>query len=163
MLATANGMSIRFSEEDVRPMGRVAAGVRGMKLKNGDEIVGMDVLTPEALKEGRQLMTIMGNGYGKRTDVEEYGLQGRGGSGIKTAQITAKTGKLIGAFVVADKDTRDLLIVSQGGQVIRTSVTSVSVIGRATQGVRVMRFKQTGDMVATATVVAGAEEDAGEK
>lgn len=158
MLATGNGMSIRFNEEDVRPMGRVAAGVRGMKLKNGDEIVGMDVMTPEALKEGRQLMIVMGNGYGKRTDVEEYGLQGRGGSGIKTAQVTAKTGKLIGAFIVAEKDTRDLLIVSQGGQVIRTSVTSVSVIGRATQGVRVMRFKQAGDMVATATVVAGAEE-----
>lgn len=159
MLVTTNGMSIRFGEEDIRPMGRVAAGVRGIKLKGTDEVVGMDVLTPEALKEGRQLMTVMGNGYGKRTDVEEYGLQRRGGSGIKTAQITAKTGKLIGAFVVADKDTRDLLIVSQGGQVIRTLVTSVSRIGRATQGVRVMRFKQAGDMVATATVVSKAIGD----
>jgi DNA gyrase subunit A len=158
MLATANGMSIRFREDDVRPMGRVAAGVRGMKLKNGDEIVGMDVMTQDALKEGRQLMTVMGNGYGKRTDVEEYGVQGRGGSGIKTAQITPKTGKLIGAFVVGNADARDLLLVSQGGQVIRTSVTSVSVIGRATQGVRVMRFKQAGDMVATATIVSGSEE-----
>lgn len=159
MLATANGMSIRFNEEDVRSMGRVAAGVRGIKLKGEDEVVGMDVLTPDMLKEGRQLMIIMGNGYGKRTDVEEYGAQGRGGSGIKTAQITAKTGKLINATVVSDKDTRDLLLVSQGGQVVRTSVTSVSVIGRATQGVRVMRFKQTGDMVATAAVVAGATEE----
>lgn len=159
MLATANGMSIRFNEEDVRPMGRVAAGVRGIKLKGEDEVVGMDVLTPDMLKEGRQLMIIMGNGYGKRTDVEEYGAQGRGGSGIKTAQITAKTGKLINATVVSDKDTRDLLLVSQGGQVVRTSVTSVSVIGRATQGVRVMRFKQAGDMVTTAAVVAGATEE----
>lgn len=159
MLATGNGMSIRFNEEDVRPMGRVAAGVRGIKLKGEDEVVGMDVLTPDMLKEGRQLMIIMGNGYGKRTDVEEYGAQGRGGSGIKTAQITAKTGKLINATVVSDKDTRDLLLVSQGGQVVRTSVTSVSVIGRATQGVRVMRFKQAGDMVTTAAVVAGAIEE----
>jgi DNA gyrase subunit A len=163
MLASANGMSIRFSEDDVRPMGRVAAGVRGMKLKSGDEVVGMEVITPEAQKAGRQLLTIMGNGYGKRTDVEEYGVQGRGGSGIKTAQITAKTGKLVCAYVTEDQDTRDLLIMSQGGQIIRTSVTSVSVIGRATQGVRVMRFKQAGDMVATATVVAGASEEKEEK
>ncbi len=154
MLASMNGMSIRFAEEDVRAMGRVAAGVRGMKLKGDDEIIGMEVITVEAQKEGRQLLTIMGNGYGKRTDIEEYGIQGRGGSGIKTAQITAKTGKLVCAYVTEMKDSRDLLIMSQGGQIIRTSVTSVSVIGRATQGVRVMRFKQTGDMVATATVVA---------
>lgn len=159
MLASTNGMSIRFSEEDVRPMGRVAAGVRGMKLKNGDEVIGMEVITSEAQKEGRQLLTIMGNGYGKRTSIEEYGVQGRGGSGIKTAQITAKTGKLVCAYVTAMKDDRDLLIMSQGGQIIRTSVTSVSVIGRATQGVRVMRFKQAGDMVATATVVGGSVEE----
>ncbi|MEK9155297.1 MAG: DNA gyrase subunit A [Patescibacteria group bacterium] len=154
MLVTGNGMSIRFNEDDVRPMGRIAAGVRGIKLKGDDEVIGMEVLTQEALKEGRQLMIVMGNGFGKRTDVEEYGLQGRGGSGIKTAQITAKTGKLVGAYMTENRDSRDLLIVSQGGQVIRTSVTSVSIIGRATQGVRVMRFKQAGDTVATATVVA---------
>lgn len=163
MLATMNGMSIRFNEDDVRAMGRVAAGVRGMKLKGDDEIIGMEVISPEAQKEGRQLLTIMGNGYGKRTDIEEYGIQGRGGSGIKTAQITAKTGKLVCAYVTEMKDSRDLLIMSQGGQIIRTSVTSVSVIGRATQGVRVMRFKQSGDMVATATVVAGAAEEKSEK
>lgn len=156
MLVSSNGMSIRFSEEDVRPMGRVAAGVRGMKLKGIDEVIGMEVITSEAQKEGRQLLTIMGNGYGKRTDIEEYGVQGRGGSGIKTAQITTKTGKLVCAYVTEMKDSRDLLIMSQGGQIIRTSVTTVSVIGRATQGVRVMRFKQAGDTVATATVVASA-------
>lgn len=163
MLATMNGMSIRFNEDDVRAMGRVAAGVRGMKLKGDDEIIGMEVIGAEAQKEGRQLLTIMGNGYGKRTDIEEYGIQGRGGSGIKTAQITAKTGKLVCAYVTEMKDSRDLLIMSQGGQIIRTSVTSVSVIGRATQGVRVMRFKQAGDMVATATVVAGAADEKNEK
>ncbi len=153
MLATANGMSIRFNETDIRPIGRMAAGVRGIKLKGEDEVLGMDVMTPEALKEGRQLMIIMGNGYGKRTNVTEYGIQGRGGSGIKTAQITAKTGKLMSATVVSVDDTRDILMISHGGQVVRTSVKSVSVIGRATQGVKVMRFKQVGDMVATVTVV----------
>lgn len=163
MLVTLNGMSIRFKEDDVRAMGRVASGVRGIKLKGDDEVIGMEVIGPEAQKEGRQLLTIMGNGYGKRTDIEEYGIQGRGGSGIKTAQITPKTGKLVGAYVTEMKDTRDLLIMSQGGQIIRTSVTSVSVIGRATQGVKVMRFKQAGDMVATATVVAGAIEEKEEK
>ncbi len=153
MLATANGMSIRFNETDIRPIGRMAAGVRGIKLKGEDEVLGMEVMTPEALKEGRQLMIIMGNGYGKRTNVTEYGIQGRGGSGIKTAQITAKTGKLMSATVVSVDDTRDILMISHGGQVVRTSVKSVSVIGRATQGVRVMRFKQAGDMVATVAIV----------
>jgi DNA gyrase subunit A len=152
-LATANGMSIRFNEDDVRAMGRVAAGVRGIKLKGDDEVIGMEVVTQDAIKEGRQFMIIMGNGYGKRTDVEEYGVQGRGGMGVKTAQITAKTGKLVAGYIVEPKDKRDLLIVSQGGQVIRTSVLSVSVIGRATQGVRVMRFKQPGDMVAAVSMV----------
>lgn len=159
MLVTANGMSIRFHEDDVRAMGRTAAGVRGIKLKGVDEVICMEVINPEAQKEGRQLLSVMGNGFGKRTDIEEYGVQGRGGSGIKTAQITPKTGKLVGAAVTEMKDTRDLFLISQGGQVVRTSVASVSVIGRATQGVRVMRFKQAGDMVATATVVASAVKE----
>ncbi len=153
MLVSANGQSIRFNEEDVRPMGRVAAGVRGMKLKGEDYIVGMEVCTQAQIKAGRQLLIIMENGYGKRTDIEEYGLQGRGGSGIKTAQITAKTGKLVVGRVVEDKDARDLLVVSVAGQVIRTPVTAVSVLGRATQGVKVMRFKTADDKVATATLV----------
>jgi len=158
MLVTNNGMSIRFNEEDVRPMGRVAAGVRGIKLKGDDSVISMEVITPEEQKAGRQLMIIMENGYGKRTDIEEYLAQGRGGMGVKTAQVTAKTGKLVAGYIVEPKDKRDLLIVSKGGQVIRTAVTSVSVIGRATQGVRVMRFKQPGDLVATATLVGLVEE-----
>jgi DNA gyrase subunit A len=153
MLVSANGQSIRFGEDDVRPMGRVAAGVRGMKLKGEDYIVGMEVLTQDEIKAGNQLLIIMENGYGKRTDVNEYGLQGRGGSGIKTAQITAKTGKLVSGRVVEKKDSRDLLAISAAGQVIRTPVTSVSELGRATQGVKVMRFKTADDKVATATLV----------
>lgn len=155
MLVSANGQSIHFGEDDVRPMGRVAAGVRGMKLKGEDWIVGMEVITPEEIKANHQLCIIMENGYGKRTPVEEYTLQGRGGSGIKTAQITAKTGKLVAGHLVAQKDARDLLVVSVAGQVIRTPVTSVSELGRATQGVKVMRFKTADDKVATATLVGG--------
>jgi DNA gyrase subunit A len=153
MLVSANGQSIRFNEDDVRAMGRVAAGVRGMKLKGEDWIVGMEVITQDEVKAGNQLLIIMENGYGKRTDVNEYGLQGRGGSGIKTAQITSKTGKLVAARVVEKKDGRDLLVVSVAGQVIRTPVTTVSELGRATQGVKVMRFKTADDKVATTTLV----------
>jgi len=153
MLVSANGQSIRFNEDDVRPMGRVAAGVRGMKLKGEDDIVGMEVITQDEVKAGSQLLIIMENGYGKRTDVNEYGLQGRGGSGIKTAQITTKTGKLVAGRLVAKKDGRDLLVVSVAGQVIRTPVTTVSELGRATQGVKVMRFKTADDKVATTTLV----------
>ncbi len=157
MLVTANGQSVHFSEKDVRSMGRVAAGVRGMKMKGEDWIVGMEVVTKDDIKAGNQLLTIMENGYGKRTDLEEYSLQKRGGSGIKTAQITGKTGKLIAAHMVSKKDPRDLLAVSVAGQVIRTSVTSISELGRATQGVRVMRFKNANDKVATVALVGGGD------
>lgn len=156
-LVTANGMSIRFGEDDVRAMGRVAAGVRGIKLKGEDEVIGMDVITQEDLAEKKQLLIIMENGYGKRTPIDEYTLQGRGGMGIKTAQVTAKTGKLVTGTLMSKKDTRDLLAVSVAGQVIRTSATSVSELGRATQGVKVMRFKTADDKVATATLVGGGD------
>lgn len=156
-LVTANGMSIRFAEDDVRAMGRVAAGVRGIKLKGEDEVIGMDVITPEDLVQKKQLLIVMENGYGKRTPLDEYTLQGRGGMGIKTAQITAKTGKLVMGTVMAKDDVRDLLAVSVAGQVIRTPATSVSELGRATQGVKVMRFKTADDCVATATLVGGGD------
>ena len=159
MLVTASGQSIHFEEKDMRPMGRVAAGVRGMKIKGEDSIVGMEVITKDDLKAGNQLLTIMENGYGKRTDLGEYGVQNRGGSGIKTAQITTKTGKLVSAHMVAQGDARDLLVVSVAGQVIRISIDTVSELGRATQGVRVMRFKSEGDKVATVALVGGGEAE----
>ncbi len=159
MLVTASGQSIHFEEKDMRPMGRVAAGVRGMKIKGEDSIVGMEVITKDDLKAGNQLLTIMENGYGKRTDLAEYGVQNRGGSGIKTAQITTKTGKLVSAHMVAQGDARDLLVVSVAGQVIRISIDTVSELGRATQGVRVMRFKSEGDKVATVALVGGGEAE----
>lgn len=156
-LVTANGMSIRFGEDDVRAMGRVAAGVRGIKLKGEDEVIGMNVITPEDLVEKKQLLIVMDKGYGKRTPIAEYTLQGRGGMGIKTAQVTAKTGKLVMGALMAKNDTRDLLAVSVEGQVIRTAATSVSELGRATQGVKVMRFKTVDDRVITATLVGGGD------
>ena len=153
ILVTSNGQSIRMSEADMRPMGRVASGTRGIRMKGADEVVGMDVL-PNKTKEGEyQLLVVMQNGFGKRTDVTEYKTQGRGGSGIKTAAVTAKTGKIVSAFVVGGKDARDLFCVSEGGQVIRTSLSSISEVGRATQGVRVMRFKEADDKVASVAII----------
>ncbi len=162
LLVTAQGQSIRFSEEDARPMGRVAAGVRGIKLKTGDKIVGMDIIeNGTAVKAGQlQLLVVMENGYGKRTDVTEYKIQGRGGSGILTAAVTKKTGPIVNAAVISGKDERDLLVISEAGQVIRSALSSISVLGRATQGVRIMRFKKENDLVASSTIVdAGVEEE----
>lgn len=153
VLATSSGQAIRFEEVDVRAMGRAAAGVRGIRLKGGDSVVGMAVVPAKAKKGTFQLFVLMRHGYGKRTEIEEYKIQGRGGSGIKTAQITSKTGPIVSARLVRGDDTRDLLVVSEAGQVIRTGIKSVSVLSRATQGVRVMRFKKEGDSVATATLV----------
>lgn len=153
LLATQNGMSIRFAETDVRQMGRVAAGVRGIKLKGEDVVVAMVVLSADDISSKSQFLAIMENGYGKRTPLEEYSVQGRGGQGVKAAQITTKTGKFVGGYLMDAKDERDLLVISAAGQVIRTRVLSVSELGRATQGVKVMRFKTADDKVATATLV----------
>ncbi|MBI2550774.1 DNA gyrase subunit A [Candidatus Uhrbacteria bacterium] len=155
MLVSAEAQSIRFTEGDVRPMGRVAAGVRGIKLKGTDLVVGMEVIEQgTAIKKNQlHLLVVMKNGYGKRTDVTEYKLQGRGGSGVLTAHVTSKTGKIIEAMIVNGKDDRDMLIVSGAGQVIRSAVSSVPVLGRATQGVRIMRFKTAADTVASSTII----------
>jgi DNA gyrase subunit A len=154
-LVTANGQSICFSEENVRPMGRSAAGVRGIRLKGSDVVVGMDVITAEMAKrkDRPQLLVIMENGLGKRTPIDEYKIQGRGGSGVRTAHVSAKTGKVISARLVEADDKRDLMVISASGQVIRISIASVSVLGRDTQGVRVMRFKEEKDKVASVTVI----------
>jgi DNA gyrase subunit A len=154
ILVTSDGMSIRFSEDDVRPMGRGAAGVRGIRLKGRDRIVGMDVVEPATGKKSAyELLVVTASGYGKRTNLEEYRLQGRGGSGIKTAKTTAKTGKIVMAIVMNSKEERDLMVISMNGQVIRLPIQSVSVLGRDTQGVRVMRFKEEKDTVASVTLV----------
>jgi DNA gyrase subunit A len=160
ILATKNGISIRFKEKDIRPMGRAAAGVKGIRLKKGDEVIGMDVIeknppidekTKKAIKQ--YLLVVMENGYGKRTDISQYKTQGRGGSGIKTANITGKTGPLIISSILQETaNEEDLIVISRKGQVIRTGVKSISLLGRATQGVRIMRLEQ-GDKVASGVCV----------
>jgi DNA gyrase subunit A len=112
----------------------------------------MDVVDPGLIKNF-QLFVIAENGLGKRTPLAQYRLQGRGGSGIKTAKVTAKTGKIIGAYVVNAQDERDLMLISAKGQLIRVPFASVSVSGRATQGVRLMRFKEEKDLVASVTLI----------
>jgi DNA gyrase subunit A len=153
ILVSRLGQAIRFKETDIRPMGRNASGVRGMKLKGGDQIIGMDVITGPSAKNGDQLLVVMHEGYGKRSELKEYKIQRRGGSGIKTANITKKTGKIVNAYIVPDNDPRDLFVVSEAGQVLRSPLKSVSVLGRATQGVRIMRFKKEADTVASITLI----------
>lgn len=148
IIATNKGQSIRFKEQDIREMGRPASGVKGISLKKGDKVVGMDII--EA-KEKQYLLVVMENGYGKRTDLKEYKLQGRGGSGVKTANITSKTGELVFSKVVTDQE-EDLIVISQKGQVIRAKISSIAKISRATQGVKIMRLGE-GDKVASATCI----------
>jgi len=151
ILTTKNGISIRFREKDIRPMGRGAAGVKGIRLKKGDEVIGMDVIEKNDPKgtPKQYLLVVMENGYGKRTEISQYRLQGRGGSGIKTAKITSKTGPIVLSSILEDiAEDEDLIVISQKGQVIRTSVKSISLLGRATQGVRIMRL-EAGDKVAS--------------
>jgi len=154
VLVTSQGQAIRFKEKDVRQMGRAAAGVRGIRLKKNDYVVGMDVIESEMVKKGMmELFVIAENGLGKRTNLKFYKVQHRGGSGIKTAKVTKKTGNLVGAHVVNSQDDRDLIIISTDGQVIRLPFGSVNTSGRATQGVRLMRFKDEKDKVASIALV----------
>ncbi|MBU1036504.1 DNA gyrase subunit A [Patescibacteria group bacterium] len=153
ILITSEGQAIRFREKNIRSMSRGAAGVRGIKFKkSSDQVVGMGILDNGRAGADEQLLVVMSNGFGKRTSLKEYKVQGRGGTGIKTATITAKTGKVEASFIVNTKlIDEDLIIISDKGQVIRLPLKSVNVIGRATQGVRLMRFKSEGDRVASVT------------
>lgn len=160
-LVTRNGQSIRFSEDDIRAMGRSAAGVRGIRLKKDDEVVGMDIVDPKLAAKGLfTLFTVAENGLGKQTNLDEYKTQGRGGSGIRTMKVTAKTGPVVGAFVASKDDDRDLMMISKKGAVVRVPYKTVPTLGRDTQGVRVMRFKEDGDMLSSAALVStdGGEE-----
>ena len=145
--ATRGGQAIRFKEGDVREMGRTAVGVRGMKLKKNDEIVGVDIV-----KKGQKNVTLLvlsKNGFGKQTEIDEYKVQNRGGSGIKTMKLTAKTGELIISQLV-DESLEELIAISSKGQIIRTEIASISTLGRDTQGVKVMKLRD-GDSLASAT------------
>ena len=171
ILVTKKGQSIRFKEKEIRSMGRSAAGVKGIRLKKGDEVVGMDVIKAQSSKLKAQsskeyLLVVTENGYGKRTDLKEYRLQGRGGTGIKTAKVTPKTGNLVASKALTTRvlakgeneakaslpDEEDLIVISQRGQVIRTAISSIAVLSRPTQGVRIMRLEE-GDKVASATCI----------
>ncbi|PIR47015.1 MAG: DNA gyrase subunit A [Candidatus Vogelbacteria bacterium CG10_big_fil_rev_8_21_14_0_10_45_14] len=147
-LATRLGQSIRFKSDSVREMGRTAGGVRGIKLEEGDAVVGADVISKDGAKDGT-LLVLGEHGYGKRTALSEYKVQGRAGSGIKTMAVTKKTGELVYATVV-DGEDEEIVAISKNGQVIRTSLASIPVLGRSTQGVRVMKLRE-GDKVAGAT------------
>ncbi|MFT7507457.1 MAG: DNA gyrase subunit A [Acidimicrobiales bacterium] len=147
-LVTYNGQAIRFKEDDVRQMGRTAAGVTGMKLKKGDKIVSADVLTKG--EKDREILVVMENGFGKTTPAKEYKVQNRGGSGIKTAKITTKTGKVVGAASLSPEDRLEgeLVVMSKNGQVIKLPLKDVPTLGRDTQGVKVMKLR-AGDSIAS--------------
>jgi DNA gyrase subunit A len=150
-LGTRDGMAIRFEETDVRPMGRTAYGVRGISLREGDEVVAMEVV-----REGGTLLTVAQNGYGKRTELDEYRLQSRGGVGIINIQTSDRNGKVVGIAYVHDDD--ELMIISQQGMILRMRAGDVRAIGRATQGVRLIEMEE-GDEVVAIAKLAEKEDD----
>jgi len=150
-LVTKKGRSICFKEKQIRPMSRVASGIRGIRLQKGDEIVAMDVTTEKCLPGKCFLLVVSENGFGKRTDLREYKLQGRGGSGILTSRILPKTGDLVAAMILTGEE-EDLIVISRKAHVIRIKVTSISKLNRATQGVRIMKLEQ-GDKVASVACI----------
>ena len=154
ILGTREGMSIRFHEEDVRPMGRSAMGVRSIKLKPGDEVLDVNKLDWELV------LTISENGYGKLTPASEYTRQNRGGMGIKTLNVTQKTGPVAGLKVVSGDE--DLVMIDQDGTIIRINASQISVLSRLTQGVRLMRVSEGNRVVAIAVVEPDEETPEGE-
>jgi DNA gyrase subunit A len=143
LIASKRGKSIRFQETEVRPMGRAAAGVRGMALAEGDEVVGMEILSP-----GASILTATERGYGKRTPLEDYRLQRRGGQGIITIRTTARNGPVVGVAQVVDDD--EVMLITDGGKVLRCRVSGISTMGRATQGVRLMDLSTGEKLVSVA-------------
>jgi DNA gyrase subunit A len=154
LVVTAQGQSIRFKETDARPMGRAASGVRAIKLRADDEVIGADSIPPHVAKDKETtVLVITKNGYGKRTKIDEYRMQNRGGTGILTAKVTKKTGPVIAMRILSlEMLKHDFVVISSKGIVIRTQLSSVSELGRSTQGVRVMSLR-AGDTVASIAVV----------
>jgi DNA gyrase subunit A len=145
LMATREGMAIRFSEGDVRPMGRTARGVRGISLRDDDEVVDMTVVDPNGT-----VLTVCEMGYGKRTPVEEYRVQNRGGVGIINIKTTERNGKVVGVKSVNDED--DLMLITTGGILIRQAIAEIRPIGRNTQGVRLIRLDEGDRLVGVARV-----------
>jgi DNA gyrase subunit A len=149
LLVTRNGKSIRFSEKEVRPMGRNTMGVRGILTGKDDEVIQMDIVTKG---EKPSVLTIMQNGLGKKTPVDQFHRQGRGGQGVKVAQVTAKTGKVAYSQIIPQNCT-EVIITSQKGQIVKLEISSIPALSRATQGVILMRFSKENDHVASATCI----------
>ena len=153
MIAAREGRAIRFNESTVRPMGRVSSGVRAISIEDNNEVVGMIAIEPESKQD---VLVLSENGYGKRTDLEEYRITNRGGKGVKTINITEKTGELISIQAVTDEN--DLMIINRSGLTIRTSADQIRVAGRATQGVKVIDLRE-GDAIASVTAVPKTEDE----
>ena len=151
-ITTSEGQSIRFKEEDVRATGRATYGVWGISLAKGDEVVAIETITNET-----PMLTVTQNGYGKRTELSEYRVQGRGGSGIITIQTTDRNGKVIGAMQVADTD--DIVLVTDKGKVIRSHAKEIAVIGRNTQGVRLISLEDGEKMISLARLAEKDDEE----
>ncbi|MEG1699736.1 MAG: DNA gyrase subunit A [Alistipes sp.] len=153
MIAARDGKAIRFNESTVRPIGRVGAGVRGISIEESDEVIGMICVEPDSKQD---VLVLSENGYGKRTDLDEYRITNRGGKGVKTINVTEKTGKLISIQSVTDDN--DLMIINRSGLTIRTAVDQIRLAGRATQGVRIINLRE-GDAIASVMAVPAAEEE----
>ncbi|MBO5276096.1 MAG: DNA gyrase subunit A [Alistipes sp.] len=153
MIAARGGKAIRFNESTVRPIGRVGAGVRGITLDEGDEVIGMICIEPDSKQD---VLVLSENGFGKRTDLDEYRVTNRGGKGVKTINITEKTGDLIAIQAVTDEN--DLMIINRSGVTIRTKVEQIRVAGRATQGVKIINLRE-GDVIASVMAVPVSEEE----
>ncbi len=152
-IGTRDGMAIRFSEDDTRPMGRTAFGVRGIQLREGDEVVAMEVVKP-----GGTLLTVTELGYAKQTALDEYRVQGRGGYGLKNLEITDKNGHVVGIAQVQEEE--ELLVITEQGKILRTPANDIRTIGRATQGVRLMDLEGEDKIVSVALVEKTVEEEA---
>jgi DNA gyrase subunit A len=152
IVVTAKGKSIRFDENDVRPMGRTATGVRAIKLMDRDFVIDMDIVLEES-----KLLVVSENGYGKRTPLSEYRQQTRGGKGIMTYNLNSKTGNVIGAKVTQDNE--DLMIINDSGVLIRIKIDEISITGRIASGVKLMRVDDDTKLVSIAKIEEGEEED----
>ena len=152
MIASREGKAIRFNEEIVRPVGRTSMGVRGIALEDGNEAIGMICIEPDSQQD---VLVLSENGFGKRTDLDEYRVTNRGGKGVKTINITDKTGKLISIQAVTDQN--DLMIINRSGLTIRTSVDQIRLAGRATQGVKIINLRE-GDSIASVMAVPKSED-----
>jgi DNA gyrase subunit A len=154
VISTSQGQAIRFHEKDVRPMGRVSRGVRGIRLRPSDRVIGMDIV-----EEGSSIFVISQHGYGKRTKVAQFTPHARGGVGIRSAVVNNKTGNLVGVKSLNGDESQEVIIVSSLGQTIRLGLKDIPELGRATQGVRIMRLNNNDEVVSLALVDAQGEDE----